>query len=843
MKRRYIFAGVAVLFMALLAMAFFFPEDIDGKVLNQHDIQQGMANGHEAQEYAAQTGHLPRWTNSLFGGMPTFQISPSYASAPWLNAVGKAFGLWLPQPANLLFAMMLGFFIMGMCMQMRWYVSLFGAVAWAFSSYFIIIIGAGHIWKYLTLIYIPPTIGGIWLCYRGKYLAGGALTALFGALQLLSNHVQMSYYFMFVIAAIVGALLVRHLRNHTMKEWWLGSAAVAAAGVLALGANCASLYNTAQYAKETQRGRATYLSTTGKNTAKSGADFDWITQWSYGPDETMTLLVPNAKGGANIKPTGEASRQLTVADIPGADKAGLDADQTAVAQGFPQYFGNQPMTNGPVYIGSFVLVLALLGLCICRGSLRWWLLGVSILAIFLSWGHNFEWLSRLMIDHFPGYSKFRTVSSILVIVEFTLPLLAMMALARMGNVWQCKDGLRKDMPETETKKMLGNLYLISGIALLVCLITALCPSIMGSGMSAAENDMIQEAGVGADPFYLGAFSKIKSLRLGMVSADAWRSLLFIALGTALVALYLRGNYKSPAIMTGGVLLVCLLDLYTVDKRYVDSENFTTPSQATIEPNMADLEILTDTDPDFRVMYVDGFSDSRPSYFHKTIGGYHAAKLTRYNDLLERQITKGNPEVLNMLNTKYFVTLRRNDAGQVMGNELGEPIWDATENPGAMGHAWWVSKVDYVKDSDAEMAALDTLKPRYTAVADGQYRGILGKPKAPAPGDTITLTSYAPDELTYKTHSSKGGVAVFSEIYFPWGWQATIDGKPAEIARVDWTLRALRVPAGDHEVTFRFDPQSLKVTDTVSVACVIVIYSGCLGALLAWLLSLSKRKKD
>lgn len=821
-----IYTVLAVAFMAIIAIAFFYPDAMDGKVLSQHDIQQGLANGHEGQVFAEETGETTRWTNSLFSGMPNFQISPSYSSTPMLRWITQAYGLWLPSPSNLLFAMMLGFFIMGMCMQMKWYVSLFGAIAWAFSSYFIIIIGAGHIWKFVTLTYIPPTLGGIWLCYRGKYLWGTALSALFGALQLMANHIQMSYYFAFVVVALMGATFMGLRKEGKLKQWFIATACLVGAAVLAIGANFASLYNTAQYSKETVRGKATYLSSEveGAN-ASAGADFDYITQWSYGGDETLTLLVPNAKGGATLKPVAGNNVPLSVMDLKGAESKSLDYDQAEVAKAnFNQYFGNQPMTNGPVYVGAFVLVLAVLGVSLSRGPLRWWLLGVTVLSILLALGHNFEWLSRLFVDYFPGYNRFRTVASILVIAEFTIPLLAMMGLTRIIRLCSGEEGGGAEKTIDVVRAKLAKRVLATGGCLgLLCILLWLFPGLMGSGLSVNEMDALREQDLFKDPYFTPIIQAVKELRLSMVSSDALRSLLFVILGTGLVWAYVKGVYKNVYVMVGGVLLICLTDLYTVDKRYVDTENFTESQEAAFEPNAADIEILKDKDPNFRVFDTYGFGDARSSYFHKTIGGYHAAKLTRYNDLIDKQISKGNKQVLNMLNTKYIIGLATNEQGQPVADELGNPMWIAERNPEALGNAWWVNEIKYVDSDDAEMSALDNFDASTTAVANKEYAKQLGQISQSDSTAFVKETSYAPNKLVYKSGSKTGGVAVFSEIYFPWGWTATIDGKEVPIARVNYVLRALKVPAGDHEIVFTFNPRSLVVTDSISVAAVICIY--------------------
>lgn len=805
---------LAVVFLLLTAFVFFCPDDIEGNVLQQHDIQQGIANGQEGKAFHEATGESTRWTNSLFGGMPNFQIAPSYPAGNAISWIWKLYTLWLPAPANLLFAMMLGFFIMCLCFKMKWYNALFGAIAWGFSSYFIIIIGAGHIWKFVTLAYIPPTIGGIVLCYRGKYVAGTALAALFGALQLQSNHPQMSYYFLFVIFAMMIAWLCMAIKEKKMARWGIATACTLAAGILAVAANSASLYNSYEYAKETVRGRATDL-TPPPGSETGGMNRAAITQWSYGIDETISLLIPNVKGGATIKPVAGETQLLSLADTDKADSLSLSPEERQFLSQFPQYFGNQPMTNGPVYVGAFVLLLAILALFTVQSPMKWALFAVTVLAILLSWGHNFQWFTDLFIDNFPGYNKFRAVSSILVIVEFAIPLLAIMA-------------LRKMISTPDYLKRFGwTFYTIFGLGAFICFLGWVAPSIFGDPFSADEIDQLTQAGAFANPAYYNILSAIRETRLSLVSADSLRSLAFIILGGLVIFLYLRKAVANSAVFVSMLTVVMLIDLFSVGKRYVNSENFTRPAleETTFNKTAADEAILKDKS-NYRVYDIAGFSSARSSYFHKTIGGYHAAKLTRYNDLISNQISKGNMAVINMLNAKYFLS---GDQYQL--------------NPDALGNAWFVSRMDYVPNADAEMAALDSLNTAIAAVADAKFKATLGNAFPIQPGDTIYETSYAPNHLTYKAKSAKGGIAVFSEIYFPWGWNVTIDGKPATLGRANYVLRALRIPAGEHTIDFRFDPKSIKVTNSISITAVVIIYLLCAASILILVLSLRNGKPE
>ncbi len=808
-----LYSLLAVALLALTAFLFFCPDDIEGNVLQQHDIQQGIANGQEGKAFHEATGETTRWTNSLFGGMPNFQIAPSYPAGKAIGWIWNVYTLGLPSPANLLFAMMAGFFIMCLCFRFKWYNALFASIAWGFSSYFIIIIGAGHIWKFVTLAYIPPTIGGIALCYRGKYLPGAALAALFGALQLQSNHPQMSYYFLFVIFAMVVAWLCSAIREHRIRQWGMATACVIAAGILAVGANSASLYNSYEYSKETVRGRATDL-TPPPGTETGGMSRSAITAWSYGIDETMSLLIPNVKGGATIKPVAGESSLLSLADTGKADELSLAPEELQFLSQFPQYFGNQPMTNGPVYVGAFVLLLAILALFTVNTPMKWALFAVSILAILLSWGHNFEAFTDFFIDNFPGYNKFRAVASILVIVEFTIPLLAIMAVRKMLET------------ENYLQRFGMVFYTVFGLGAIVCFLGWVAPSMFGEPYSASEIQQLQQAGAFSNPQYYNILNAIRETRLSLVSTDSLRSLAFILLGALVIFLYLRGAVKNRAVFVCMLTAVMLIDLFSVGKRYVNSENFTRPAleDVTFNKTAADEAILKDTS-NYRVYDVQGLYSARSSYFHKTIGGYHAAKLTRYNDLLDRQISKGNMGVINMLNTKYFLS--------------GEQY---ERNPGALGNAWFVDTISYVADADSEMAALDSLDTATAAVADAKFRETLGNAIPKSLGDTIYETSYAPNALTYSVNSAKGGIAVFSEIYFPWGWTATVDGKETQIGRVNYTLRALRVPAGRHEIRFSFDPKSVRVTNNISIASVSVIYILCAISLLLLALPVIRKRK-
>jgi len=832
---------LSVVICAIVAMGFFGTDALQGHVLRQPDMQQGAAIGHEVKMWEAATGETSRWTNSLFSGMPNFQINPSYPSGKlfgWLNGL---FGLWLPAPANLLMMMMLGFLILMAVMRVRWGVALLGAIAYGLSSYFVIIIGAGHIWKFVTLAYIPPTIAGLVLCYRGRYLAGGAIAALFAMLQIASNHVQMSYYFLFVMAAMAVAYLVHAIRTKAVAGWLKATGVLAVAGILAVAANLPSLYNTYEYSKETMRGRHSELAQpqSGKSADTKGLDRDYITQYSYGRSELMTLLIPNAKGGASAKPVAGHMVGMTLADLPEAtelyQKGEISAEDARNLEIFPQYFGEPEGTNGPVYIGAIVFALFLLGAIIVRGPLKWALVIMTLLSCGLALGRNLMWLTDLFIDIVPMYSSFRTVESILVIAEFTMPLLAALGLQKFMSA---------EHPYNTYRKALAWSF---GIPLALCLAGIIAPGVFGSYLGERELQYLDQ---GIDKQYPVLFAAVEQMRHAMVSADAMRS--FLLLGAALGTFILFGIGKINRGWAVGILVVLVAgDLFTVDRRYLNHESFCAERLTTeppFVPRPADREIMADTSMNYRVLDIERFYMPDPSYFHKAVGGYHAAKLTRYQDLIDRHLshfpqmgyhpqlrddslavvlTEGNRQlasmlqadlrVIDMLNTRYI----SDENGIVHRNDY------------ALGNAWFVDSVTYVDGADAEMGALQTLDPSREAVADSRFRPILGEEHTYTPGDTIYETTYAPNRLTYRASTAHGGVAVLSEIYFPWGWEATIDGEPAEIGRVNYVLRALRVPAGDHEIKLRFDPKSLRVTDTTATVAVLLIFAAVIAAIVLW----------
>ena len=761
--------------------------------------------------------------------MPTYQIAPSYDSTAPLQWTQKVYQLFLPGYVNLTFILMLGFYILLRVFGIPVWLAGLGGIMWAFSSYFFILISAGHIWKFITLAYIPPTIAGIVLAYRGKLLAGGILTALFIALQIMSNHVQMSYYFLFVILFIVGAYFEDAWRNKTLPKFFKASAVVFVAALIGVAANLSNLYHTYTYSKETMRGKSELVETgdAAKQTS-SGLDRDYITNWSYGIGETWTLLVPNFKGGSSSAPLSQSETAMEKANPV----------YSSLYNSFPQYFGDQPWTAGPVYVGSFVLFLFVLGCFIVKGPLKWALLGATFFSIVLAWGKNFMPLTDFFIDYIPMYNKFRAVSSILVIAEFTIPLLAIFALKRVLD----EPGIWK-----KYKKAFGiSLALTAGVALLL----TVAPGSLGSDfVPAQETQMLQNAVdrqmIPANELS-GILANLAEMRGALVSADALRSFIIICIGCALLWLHATGKLRQ-SLTVAGIAVLCLADMWTVNKRYLHDDQFVPRSiqTETFNKTKTDELILQDTDPNYRVLNfaTDTFNENTTSYWHKNIGGYHAAKLRRYQEMIERHIS---PEmqaayqaiaaaggemdsvdaskfrVLNMLNTKYFIF----PAGQ-QGQTA--PVL----NPYANGNAWFVKNVQYVDNANQEIDALKSILPAETAVVDVRFKDVL-KGTADAYKDslsTIRLTSYEPNRLVYETENAGDGIAVFSEIYYPDGWQATIDGQAAELGRADYILRTMYVPAGKHTIEMRFDPKSLHVTESIAYGALALLVIGIIAAVL------------
>ncbi|EHO68675.1 hypothetical protein HMPREF9944_01929 [Segatella maculosa OT 289] len=800
--KKYLPDVLVVLLFAVISFAYFFPADLDGRILYRHDSSAGRGAGQETAEYHERTGKVSRWTNATFSGMPTYQTAPSYQSVSVLNQAVKAYHLWLPENVWYVFAYLLGFYILLRAFDFRQSLAALGAIVWAFSSYFFIIIAAGHIWKVMALAYLPPMIAGIVLAYRGKYLWGFIVTAIFAAFEVDANHVQMTYYYLFIILFMMIAYLVEAVRTKRIMHFMKATGVCAAGALIGILLNISNLYHTWQYAQESMRGKSELVKKNAANQTNSGLDRDYITQWSYGVGETWTLLVPNTKGGASVP---------LAANAKAMEKA--DPNFMQIYQQLGQYWGEQPGTSGPVYVGAFVLMLFILGLFIVKGPMKWALLAATVLSILLSWGRNFMPFTDFFLDYIPMYSKFRTVASILVIAEFTIPLLAMMALKKIV-----------DEPDLLTKKV-KFVYVSFGLTAGIALLFALMPTLFFSDfISSSELEAMKS--IPAD--YLPALqSNLRSVRESIFTADCWRSFWLITIGTLFLFLY-RFKKLKAVYMVGAIAVLCLIDMWQVNKRYLNDGMFVEKSvREQAQPmTQTDRQILQDKALDYRVLNLasNTFNENETSYYHKSIGGYHAAKLRRYQELIDAYIspemqktmsaiakaggdmTKVNGDsifpVLNMLNAKYFIV--------PLQGEQTVPI----RNPYVYGNAWFVDKIAYVGNANAELDKLGTLDLRHEAVADARFRSQLGEAKVQDSTSIVRLTAYEPNQLTYDVRSATGGIVVFSEIFYP-EWTATVDGKAAELGRVNYVLRALQVDKGHHTVVLTFDPKSVKQTETVA----------------------------
>ena len=813
---------LAVILFAVLAFAYFFPADTEGRILYRHDSAAGKGAGQEMSEYRQRTGETTRWTNSLFSGMPTYQMAPAYGSGKVLDQVANAYHLWLPDYVWYLFAYLLGFYILLRAFDFRQMLAALGSIVWAFSTYFLIIIAAGHYWKVMALAYLPPMIAGIVLAYRGKYLWGFVVTAIFAALEVQANHVQMTYYYLFIILAMIVAYLVDAIRKKQMAHFAKATAVCAAAAVIGICINLSNLYHTWEYSKESMRGKSELVKKNSANQTSSGLDRDYITQWSYGVDETWTLLVPNAKGGASVP---------MVMNETAMEHA--DNNYLPIYQQIGQYWGEQPGTSGPVYVGAFVLFLFVLGLFIVKGPMKWALLAATILSILLSWGRNFMPFTDFFLDYVPMYAKFRTVASILVIAEFTIPLLAMLALKRIV-----------DDPQVLKEKF--NYAVVSfAVTAGACLLFIFFPGMFDYISSSEMHALSQFPADQLQPL----LNNLTEMRAAMFTADCRRSLFIICAGCVLLYLYVRGKMGKQWLVAI-VAIVCLLDLWSVNKRYLNDGMFVEKSQRDqpIVKTATEDQILRDTSLDYRVLNLasNTFNENETSYYLKSIGGYHPAKLRRYQEVIDAYISKEMQKlypavakaqgdmtqvpgdsifpVLNMLNTKYFI----------LPLEGGQTV--PVQNPYALGNAWLVGKVTYGDNANAELDLGGKIDLRHEAVADKRFKETIGEGVKQEGISLVKITKYEPNQLTYEVESQKGGVVVFSENYYP-GWTATVDGKDVDVARVNYILRAINVAPGKHTVQLSFFPTTVDTTERIAYASYAILL-----AVIVVLVVLRRKKK-
>ncbi len=769
--------GVAVVLFIILTYAYLSPL-LEGKTLRQSDVSNYYGMSKEAADYHEKTGEIALWTDAMFGGMPTYLITGVAQS----NLIAKIHNILVlngSRPAGMIFLYLLGFYIALLAFGVSPWLSIAGAVAYGFSSYFFIILEPGHITKAVAIGYMPPIIAGVYLAYNKKILTGGILTGIFLTLQILINHMQITYY-TFIIIVVLGLFeLGKTILEKKYISFIKATSVLIFAAILAVGSNITNLWLTYEYGKYSMRGESEL--TSNKENKTSGLDKDYATGWSYGIGETLTLLIPNAKGGSS---GGELSTSSETYDYFNKQYGSAQAKQ--IIKQVPLYWGDQPFTSGPVYAGSAVIFLFVLGMFLLKGHLKWWLLAVTVLSIMLAWGKNFMGFTDFFLDHIPGYNKFRTVSMTLVIAEFALPLLAVLCL---DYVFKNKIDKKKFM-----KALKWSLGLVGGLVLILTVM----PGAFFDFSSANDAQYAQ----GGYPI-----SALQTDRESLFRMDGFRSLVFILLMAGVVYLTWKRKVKTgiAALLVG---VIFITDMWTIDKRYLNNDMFITKTEEKnpFKPNSADLEILKDKDPDYRVLNVavNTFNDASTSYFHKSIGGYHGAKMKRYQELINEHISKNNMQVLNMLNMKYVI---------VPTKEQG-PV--AQQNPYALGNAWFVKSYRLVENADSELNALTKFDPSQEAIVDKRYSDILkGITLNYDSTAQIKLTKYSPNALSYESNSNSEQLAVFSEIYYDKGWNAFIDDKPVPHFRANYVLRAMLIPAGKHKIDYKFEPESYKTGETIS----------------------------
>ncbi|WP_282125934.1 YfhO family protein [Marinifilum flexuosum] len=843
---------VSILVFLIVAFMYFQPA-MEGKQYKKGDSIHAWGAKKEIIDFREKTGEDALWTNSMFGGMPSYQINVDY-QAKDMYTFKKMMELYTPDPVKYIILYMLGFYILLISLRVNPWLSIAGSVAYAFSTYFIIIIGAGHLWKVNALAFIPPALGGILMVLRGRYLWGGIIATFFLIMELYSNHIQMTYYFMLTVICVLIYEFYHQFKEKNLKHFFKAIGVLAIASIIALGVNFTNLYSSYEYSKSTIRGKSE-LSLGNKDNQTTGVDKDYGTMWSYGIQETLSLLIPNVKGGG-----GSPQEGIQVLNYVNGGQVKSVADYYNMEQvKNHHYWGNQLFTVGPVYVGAFVLFLFFLGLFIVAGRLKWGLLTATILAIMLSWGHNFPALSNLFFDYIPLYNKFRAVSSILIIVELCIPLLAILALKKLI-----------DEPEVLKKKvkfaslnlnvLVLPFALTGGIALLLYLI----PTFGLDFLSDVEQNyftQISASNPNAVSFIAQIQNDLVNARIDMFKADALRSFLFILVGAALVWAYSKDYLKAKFFIPAVVVLI-LVDLYPVNKRFTTNDAFVEKKELKLAymPNMADFQILQNElknnpelkaiadqavknytrknrkasdyekvaaqlwavtyNTNYRVFEQIGgpFQNARPSYFHKSIGGYHGAKLRRVQELYEYHIDKGNMKALDMLNAKYIIS-------------QGEKGAQLSINPNALGNAWLVDSYKLVKDANEEIMLLNGFNPAKEAIVDQRFENQLNNFNIVADSTAnIQMTKYSPNQIGYQYQAKTEQLAVFSEVYYQPGWNAYIDGKPAKHFRANYVLRAMKLPAGKHKVEFKFEPKGYFVGEKISLTSMILFFVVALGAI-------------
>ena len=784
-------AGVFILICFL-----YFTPAFQGKTLIQSDVTQAQGMQKEIMDVRAKTGKAPLWTNQVFGGMPAYQIwafYPDNITTYVISALKTVF----PNPIDTVLLSLFGAYLLFCVLRINLWLAAAGSVAFTFSTYNFTLLHAGHASQALAITFFAPILAGIILTLRGRYWLGTVLTAFFLAMEIRSNHIQMAYYLMFSVLILVGIELYHSIKNKTTTSYFKSIAYLAGATLVALMINASILWTTYEYGQESIRGKSNLSQKTTGN-AGTGLDKEYAYGWSQGIGECITFLIPNAYGGGSggtLKADSKVAQALTGKGFP-EDQAATFASQ------LPTYWGAKPFTEGPWYFGAGICFLFVFGLMAVQNRVKWWLLATVILSMLLSFGKNLTLFSDLFFNYFPLYNKFRAVESILVLAEIAVPILAFLAI---------KEALLAKDKVFIQKKLFLALYITGGLALLV----AVLPTLFFSFKSTINDEnliaQLTQAFQGDSTFATSVVNtSLVQDRASLAQADAIRSLIFVLITFGILYAFVKQkiNLQIVSIL---ILAVTLIDLWQIDKRYLKDDSFQ-PKEDAMQvrtPREVDQFIMRDTDPDFRVLdlTIDPFSNASTSYFHKTLGGYHAAKLKRFQELIDNQFTKSlNQDALDMLNTKYVITA--DPKTQAVGMKA---------NATACGHAWFVQQVRFADNADQEMQAISSFDPKNEAIVDKKYQSAIDtKQNSIDQKATITLTSYTPEHLIYETGSTTNQVAVFSEIFYDKGWKMLIDGAEKPYFRADYLLRAAQIPVGNHKVEFIFHPNSYYTGEVISL---------------------------
>lgn len=788
-------------FFVILCFVYFSPA-FQGKVLQQGDVQRAVATQSEIMKYKAQDGKAPLWTNSMFGGMPTYQIWLQYPKNITTHII-TVLKTTFPTPVDTVLIYLFATYFLLIVLGLSPWLAAAGALAFGFSSYNFIFLEAGHSNQAMAIAFFPAILGGVIMTLRGKYLLGASLTAFFIAMEIRSNHIQMTYYLFIALLILMGIELYHAYKDKTLPLFGKSLSYLTVAVIVGVAVNAGTLWTTYEYGQLSTRGPSNI--TTDNLQPNNGLDKDYAFQWSQGVGETMTLLVPNAYGGAS-QPILDGDSHVAKAIM----SKGADVQQaTGFAQQMPVYWGPKPFTSGPWYFGAFVLFLFIFGLFIVKGKMKWWLLSATVLSILLAFGKNFSLVSDLFFNYFPMYNKFRSVEFNLVIASLCVPILACLAVF---------EAVKMDNPKEVIKKLKTSAYIVLGILIVLIALPTVLFSFKADTHQDFLNQLNQMSG-GDNSFGASISQALVEDRISLFRADAIRSLLFIVVGIGVLWALINKKITQPLgfIIIG---LIILTDLWSVDKRYLNDEKFVAKAvmNQQAKPREVDEFIMRDTDPDYRVLDLttSPFTDASLSAFHKSVGGYHAAKLKRYQEVIDKQFTGSlNQDVLDMLNTKYFITLGKDGKSSSM-----------QANGTACGHAWFVQSVQFAKNNDQEMQAISSFNPKKEAIVNEEFKPLLdGKNVGVATNGSISLTSYNPDLLKYEYTSDKDVVAVFSEIWYPKGWNMYVDGVEKPYFRANYILRAAVLPGGNHKVEWKFEPQSYFLGENISLIGSIILLLG------------------